>query len=91
LSKELRDPGDLTGRYILLLLLIALVVIRRHRAATARLSESARNGILRSCSDARRTRDREIAASTGVSEHERVREYIVGRLRELGTNPKSRP
>jgi len=89
LSKELRDPGDLTGPVtFLLLLLIALVVIRGtepppldyQKAPVTEFSE-----------DAAMRDVREIARlphPLASAEHERVREYIVGRLRELGTNPE---
>ncbi|HYR79717.1 MAG TPA: hypothetical protein VEO55_06900, partial [Candidatus Dormibacteraeota bacterium] len=89
MSKELRDPGDLTGPVtFLLLLLIALVVIRGTEPPPLDYQKAP----VTEFSEAAAMRDvREIARlphPLASAEHERVREYIVGRLRELGTNPE---
>jgi len=89
LSKEPRDPGDLTGPVtFLLLLVIALVVIRGLEpppldAQKAPASEFSEVGAMRDVREIAR-RPHPLASA----EHERVREYIVGRLRELGANPE---
>jgi len=88
LSKALRDPGDLTGPVtFLLLLLIALVVIRGIEPPPL----SAQQAPVSEFSEAAAMRDvRAIARRPhplASAEHERVREYIVARLRELGANP----
>src|SRR4029077_15786514 len=89
LSKESRDPGDLTGPVtFLLLLLIALVVIRGleppplsdQKAPASEFSEA---GAMRDVRAIAR-----LPHPLASAEHERVREYIVGRLRELGANPE---
>jgi hypothetical protein len=88
LSKELRDPGDLTGPVtFLLLLLIALVVIRGLEPPPlsdqkAPVSEFSEAGAMRDVRAIAR-----LPHPLASAEHERVREYIVGRLRELGANP----
>jgi hypothetical protein len=89
LTKELRDPGDLTGPVtFLLLLLIALVVIRGTEPPPAGDEKAPASEF----SAARAMRDvRAIAIRPhplASAEHERVREYIVARLRELGANPE---
>jgi hypothetical protein len=89
LSKELRDPGDLTGPVtFLLLLLIAVVVIRGLEPPPlsdqkAPVSEFSEAGAMRDVRAIAR-----LPHPLASAEHERVREYIVGRLRELGANPE---
>ena len=89
MSKESRDPGDLTGPVtFLLLLLIALVVIRGLEPPPlsdqkAPVSEFSEAGAMRDVREIAR-----LPHPLASAEHERVREYIVGRLRELGANPE---
>ena len=89
LSKELRDPGDLTGPVtFLLLLLIAQVVMRGieppplsdEKTPVSEFSEPAAMRDVRAIA--------RLPHPLASAEHERVREYIVARLRELGTNPE---
>lgn len=89
MSNELRDPGDLTGPVtFLLLLLIALVVIRGIEPPPlsdqkAPISEFSEAGAMRDVRAIAR-----MPHPLASAEHERVREYIVARLRELGANPE---
>ena len=88
MTKGLRDPGDLTGPVtFLLLFLIALVVIRGTEAPPVGDAKAPPSEF----STALAMRDVRAIASAphpvASAEHERVREYIVGRLRELGANP----
>ncbi len=89
MTTGLRDPGDLTGPVTFLLLcLIALVVIRGSEAPSIGVTEPPASEF----SPARAMRDvRAIAVRphpVSSTEHERVLEYIVGRLQELGANPE---
>jgi len=89
LTKGLRDPGDLTGPVtFLLLLLIALVVIRGNgpppvgdvKPPPSEFSTALAMRDVRAIATAPRP--------LTSAEHERVRDYIVARLRELGANPE---
>jgi hypothetical protein len=89
LTNDSRDPRDLTGPVtFLLLILIALVVIRG--AEPPAVNDQKDAGL--QFSTALAMRDvRAIAKRPhplASAEHERVRDYIVDRLRTLGTNPE---
>lgn len=89
MTQGLRDPGDLTGPVTFLLLcLIALVVIRGTEAPPIGIAEPPPSEF----SPARAMRDVVAIAREphplASAEHDRVRDYIAGRLRELGANPQ---
>ena len=89
MTTGLRDPGDLTGPVtFLLLILIALLVIRGIEAPPVGdqkppASEFSTELAMRDVR-AIAVRPRPLASA----EHDRVRDYIVGRLSELGANPE---
>jgi hypothetical protein len=89
LTKQSRDPGDLTGPVtFLLLILIALVVIRGAEAppVTAQKAPDSQFSTELAMRDVRAIAKQPHPIAS--AEHERVRDYIVARLRALGTNPE---
>lgn len=89
MSVESRDPGFVTGPVTFaLLILVALLVIRGTEPPPAGDEKTP----LTEFSSARAMRDvREIAQRPhplASPDNDRVREYLLGRLRELGANPQ---